>query len=97
MRNVVAKFQESDSMASKKRRRLRIVDKTAQIEVFGEFAINLNLSAREAASAIGWWRKSMRKVLKHHKFHLYKIQHHQELNEDEPVRTSDVQEKSGQA
>lgn len=53
MRNVVAKFQESDSMASKKRRRLRIVDKTAQIEVFGEFAINLNLSAREAANAIG--------------------------------------------
>ena len=88
VRKLVVKFEETGSVANKKRNQPRLVNEAAQIEILGQFAMNSTLSTRQAAVATGLCRESIRKVLKCHKFYPYKLQILQELSDDDPDRRS---------
>lgn len=86
IRELVAKFQETGSVANKKRNEPYLLNEARQIQVLGQFAISPTMSLRKAAEETGLSRESVRKVLKLHKFHPYKLQITQELGDDDPDR-----------
>lgn len=86
VRDLVRKFQETGSVANKRRQGPKILDEEMQVEVLGQVANNPEVSTRQLASITGISRTSVRRVLKRHKFHPYKMKILQELGDDDPDR-----------
>ena len=86
IRELVAKFEETGSVCNKKRSEPRLLNKAAQIVVLGEVAMAPTTSLRKVAGQTGLSHESVRKVLKLHKFHPYKLLITQELGDDDPDR-----------
>lgn len=86
IRQLIIKFEETGSVANKKRVHQRVLNEAAQVEVLGHFAMNPTMSLRQASAITGISHEAVRRVLKLHKFHPYKMQILQELREDDPDR-----------
>lgn len=86
VRNLVAKFEATGSVNNQKTVQPRLLNEAAQIEVLGLFAANPTMSTRQAGMQTGLSHESVRKVLKRHKFHPYKMKILHELGDDDPDR-----------
>ncbi|KAJ8941783.1 hypothetical protein NQ318_006819 [Aromia moschata] len=86
IRELVGKFGETGSVCNKKRDGSSLPNEAAQTEVIGQVAMAPTTSLREVAQQTGLSHESVRKVLKLHKFHPYKLQITQELDDDDPDR-----------
>lgn len=78
---LVSKFQETGSVANKKRNMER--NEAAEVAVLGQIALNPMTSTRQLAHESGFTRTRIANILKHHKFHPYKIHLSHALNEDD--------------
>ncbi|KAJ8922531.1 hypothetical protein NQ315_007561 [Exocentrus adspersus] len=84
VRELVAKFCETGSVGNRKRHRENpVLNEITEIEVLGQIAMDSTLSTRQLARVTGMSRTSFQRILKKYKFHPYKIQLVQELNEDD--------------
>ena len=84
---LVAKFRQTGSVANKK----RIIEnpvrnEAVEVAVLGQVSMNPTLSTRKMSDVTGIMRTTLRRILKHYKWHPYKIQLLQELNEDDNDR-----------
>lgn len=86
VRQLISKFEDTGSVANKKRVQRRVLDEATQIEVLGQFAINPTMSLRQGSAITGLSHESVRQALKLNHFHPYKMQILQELREDDPDR-----------
>ena len=83
---LIQKFQLTGSVANKKRdpERVRPVRNEAfEIEILGQVAVEPTASTRKLQTVTNISRTSIRRILKHHKFHPYKIHLVHQLNEDD--------------
>lgn len=82
---LVAKFRERGSLANRKRIAPNQVvgNEAMEVAVLGHINIDPMLSTRQLPTVSGISRTSIRRILKAHKFHPYKIHLVQELNEDD--------------
>lgn len=84
VRELVAKFRESGSVKNKKRQGENpVLNEPVELAVLGQVAMDSTMSTRQLAVATGVSRTSVQRVLKKYKFHPYKIQLLQELNDDD--------------
>lgn len=84
MRRLVHKFTTTFSLGDAPRSgRPSTTTEEDEIEMLAQFSINPHSSIRMAASEVNISKSSIQRVLKKHKFHPYKIELHQELNEDD--------------
>jgi len=81
--DLVTKFSETGSVNNKTRKNRRVLDEEAEIEVLGTFVAEPTNSLRSVAEQTGMSHETVRKALKIHKFHPYKMQILQELHEDD--------------
>lgn len=79
--HLVAKFNATGSVENRKRANER--DEAREVAVLGHVAMDPTLSTRKLSDVSGVSRTTIRRILKHHKFHPFKIQLVQELNEDD--------------
>lgn len=81
---LVRKFRETGSVGNKKRNNERPVrNEAVEVAVLGHVALDHRLSTRQLASVSGVSRGSVQRILKHYKFHPYKIHLLHELHEDD--------------
>jgi hypothetical protein len=87
VRESVNKFLNSGSVNQAPRSgRPSVLTEEVQVDILADFALNPIQSIRTVAETHEISYSTTRKVLKINKFHPYKIQLHQELNEDDPDR-----------
>ncbi|KAF5286611.1 hypothetical protein FQR65_LT12520 [Abscondita terminalis] len=80
---LVAKFEETGSVANRKRNQLRILDEAANIEVLEQYAANPTISTCKAEAEAGLSQRSIVRVLKNQKFKPYQMHVVRELGEDD--------------
>lgn len=83
---VVAKFRQTGSVVNKKRdteREFPVRNEATAIEVLGQITADPTLSTRKLSTITNISRTTIRRILKQHKFHPYKIHLVQQLNEDD--------------
>lgn len=83
---LVTKFKETGSVANKKRdpqRELPVRNEATVVGLLGQVAVDPTLSTRKLATVTNIPRTTIRRILKQHKFHPYKIHLVHELNEDD--------------
>lgn len=78
---LVAKFNATGSVGNKKRVHER--DEARKMAVLGHVVMDPTLSTRKLSAVSGESRTTIRRILKKHKFHPFKIRLVQELNEDD--------------
>jgi predicted transcriptional regulator len=72
---------ETGSINPRKRNRRKTrTDEAAEVAVLGAVANNPHLSTRQIESYSGISKTSVHRILKRHKFHIYHVSLHQELN-----------------
>lgn len=84
--DLVSKFRETGSLANKKRdpqRELPVRNEATVVGVLGQVAADPTTSTRKLATVTNIPRTTIRRILKQHKFHPYKIHLVHELNEDD--------------
>lgn len=87
VRQLVSKFRTTFSVKDAPRSgRPCVTTEEAQVAVLASVAVNPHASVRSTALEVGISKNSVHRVLKKHKFHPYKIQLHQEINDDDPDR-----------
>lgn len=86
VRDLVRKFQQSGSVANRKRNNADFQQEGREVAVLGHVAMDHTLSTRKLATESGVSRSTIQRILKKHKFHPYKISLVQELNEDDNDR-----------
>jgi hypothetical protein len=85
--NLVKKFETEHTLEDRKRKRSRpATNEDTQELVLASVAQDPHLSIKKHAQAVGISQSSVAKILKQHKFHPYKIQVLQKLNDDDPDR-----------
>jgi len=84
---LIAKFRQTGSVANKKRNMENPVrNEATEVAVLGEIVMNPTLSTRKLSDETGVPRTTVQRILKHNKWHPYKIQLLQELTEDDNDR-----------
>jgi hypothetical protein len=87
MTNLVEKFETEYTIEDRKRTKQHPATSEANQElVLASVAEDPNISIRKQAQIVGISASSVGRILKLHKFHPYKMQVHQKLNEDDPDR-----------
>jgi len=81
--DLVRKFQETGSVCNKSVKNPRVLDEAAQIEILGHFAVDPQTSIPKVSRLTNISIGSVHKTLRQNNFFPYKIQHFQELGEDD--------------
>lgn len=83
---LVQKFRQTGSVANKKRdpnREFPLRNEAVAVALLGQVHADPTLSTRKLSSVTNISRTTIRRILKHHKFHPYKIHLVHQLNEDD--------------
>lgn len=84
---LVRKFRQTGSVANQKKNyENRVRTEEAEVAILGHINLDPTTSTRKLAEESGFSRTTVRRVLKLHNFHPYKIHLVQEINEDDPDR-----------
>ena len=83
VRQLIAKFNETGSVANEKRTNYRVLNELTQIEILHKFQDSPTTSLRNVSNDTGVSLGSVHKVMKLNKFHPYKIKILHELYEDD--------------
>jgi len=84
---LIRKFEETGSVSNIRRNRNQenrpVRNEAAEIAVLGHVALDNTQSTRGLATSSGFTRSTVQRILKHNKFHPYKIKLVHELHEDD--------------
>lgn len=84
---LMRKFRQTGSVANQKKNYdARVRTEATEVAILGHINLDPTTSTRKLAEESGFSRTTVRRVLKHHKFHPYKIHLVHEINEDDPDR-----------
>lgn len=86
LRKLISKFQETGSVKDAPRSGRPKIGEDVKVQVLAEMVVNPQQSTKHVADACNISRTSVKKILKRHKFHPYKMKILHELTEDDPDR-----------